>query len=411
MFKGCALIALAFLFCSCATHSGAMSPIRNELRQDRCDTALPKLEKMTESPSDDQLLYLMEYGSALQICRDFKKSNSILQKADKLSDELEYLSISRGVGATLLNEEMLQYKGDKFERLLLNAMGAINYLQMNDFENAMVEVRRINEKTKRFAEKEKLNFELNSFASYLAGLIYEAGGQFDDACIAYRRSFELDKSFSAVGRDLLSACWRARRTKDFKEAEALTGLGSADVEAAKDLRSKKNEKIILFLQGWGPQKVPRREDHRFPALAPSLSDTKQLMASAAEPSSSYVAFSQVVYNIEKAAIETMEEDYRTLGARRFGARVAKEVVADQIRQKDKALGDIAWLVMVASERADLRNWSLLPESVQVIRINADEVTKLKLVGRNPASGIGEDLGIIDFSSEPSKKIYVIRSLK
>jgi hypothetical protein len=77
---------------------------------------------------------------------------------------------------------------------------------------------------------------------------------------------------------------------------------------------------------------------------------------------------ELLYNIEKVSIDTLEKDYGSLVARRVGGIVAKEVVADQIRQKDELLGAVAWVVMHASDRADLRQWSTLPRSIQIARI-------------------------------------------
>ena len=174
--------------------------------------------------------------------------------------------------------------------------------------------------------------------------------------------------------------------------------------------------ILVFLQGWGPQKAVEPGARSFARLIPSTSTTKKLQVSfesGAENSiiQSSPMLSQSVYSVEKSAIATLEADVNSLAARRLGARVAKEIVADQIRQKDKALGELAWLVMVASERADLRNWSLLPESVQILRLQIGEnENHLKLLGLDYYGQVSEDLGTLDLSVQPQKKIYLIRSL-
>ncbi|MGZ3745513.1 MAG: COG3014 family protein, partial [Pseudobdellovibrionaceae bacterium] len=78
--------------------------------------------------------------------------------------------------------------------------------------------------------------------------------------------------------------------------------------------------------------------------------------------------SRIIYDVEKAAIQTLQNDYAWLAAKRLGAFATKEVVADQIRQKNETLGNLAWLAMHLSERADLRQWSTLPQTVQLIRV-------------------------------------------
>lgn len=412
MFKSVLSLAALLLFLSsCATHQNTIAPIQQDIKQGRCETALPVLEKLTEKSGSDQLLYMMEFGSALQICKQYSKSNEVLLKADQLSEQIDYVSLSRTVGATLLNEQMLQYKGDKFEKFFINAMTALNFIELGKSESAMVEVRRINEKTKKLSADEAKDFELNSFAQYLAGLVYENDRKYDDACISYKAAHKLDASFRNVTLDMLTACWRAKRTQEFNQLVKETQANADEISFAKRDYKKTNEKIIIFLQGWGPRKAVRADDVVFPYLQPTFSNTKKLIVSATEENNSLIKFSEPVYSVEKTAISTLEEDYKTLGARRLGARVAKEVMADQIRQKDKALGDLAWLVMVASERADLRNWSMLPESIQIVRVDANKAKVLNLSGRSYGDVESESFGQIDFSIDPSKNIYLIRSLQ
>lgn len=410
MTKYFVLFFSTFVLCSCATHQSRLAPVRSNLLLGQCEEALKKLDELTSKDDSDRLLYLMEYGSALQICKDYRKSNEMLLQADKLSEQIDYISVSKVVGATLLNEEMIQYKGDIFEKLFINAVAALNFLELEQYDEAMVEVRRINEKYNKFTAEEKTSYELNSFAQYLAGLIYEQEKKYDDACISYKNAYKLDMTFRNVALDMLTACWRAKRTQEFGELVKQVVPTPDELEFIK--RKTKNEKIILYLQGLGPQKAPRPENHLYPYLLPTQSLTKEIMLNYTDENEKpNTKVSSPVYNVEKAAINTLEADYNSLTGRRLGARIAKEVVADQIRQKDKALGDLALIVMVVAERADLRSWSLLPETIQVIRVDAAKMSKIKVTGLNQFHAESESFGEIDLSLKPNKKIYLVRSIK
>lgn len=398
------------LLSACATHHSRLSPVQRDLLNGDCDAATKTLRELSSKESDDRLLYLMEYGSALQICKDYKKSNQIFLEADKLSEQIDYISASRVLGATLLNEEMIQYKGDIFEKLFINVSLALNFIELEQLDEAMVEVRRINEKYNKFSAEEKNSYELNSFAQYLSGLIWEMDNKYDDACISYKTAYKLDSSYHDVGLDALTACWRAKRYQEFNQMVSEIKPTSEELTYVK--RKNKNEKIILYLQGLGPKKAPRPDNHLYPYLVPSHNLTTKLMIFYQnEDEQSLTQTSRKIYSVEKAAIATQEADYNSLSARRLGARIAKEVAADQIRQKDKTLGNIAWLVMVASERADLRNWSLLPESIQVIRVSPLNKSKIKLVGLNRFESKSESFPDIDLSLKEGKKVYLIRSIK
>ena len=403
-------LSLLFFLSACATHQSLLSPAHKDLLGGNCENATKTLGDLSAKESNDQLLYLMEYGSALQICKDYKKSNQVFLAADKLSEQLDYISASRVLGATLLNEEMLQYKGDIFERLFINISLALNFIELQQPSEAMVEVRRINEKYSKFSAEEKNSYELNSFAQYLSGLIWESENNYDDACISYKAAYKLDPTYRNVGLDMLTACWRAKRTQEFGLLAEELKPTFEEINFVK--RKNKREKIVLFLQGLGPKKMPRPDNHIYPYLVPSHNLTRRMAVTFMDEKDTYQkSTSHQVYSVEKAAIATQEADYSSLSARRLGARVAKEVAADQIRQKDKTLGNLAWLVMVASERADLRNWTLLPESIQIIRFNPSKNSKISLVGLNRYDAETEKFPDIDLTENESKKIFTIRSIR
>ena len=409
-FNACFLLAT---LTGCASYQSRVELARQDLINGQCSQAVAKLSELSAKADGDQLVYLMEQGTALQTCRQFKASNAVFLKADKLSEQLDYHSASRVVGATLLNEEMLQYKGDTFEKLFINASLALNYLQLGETDDALVEVRRINEKFKKYNFDEKKKFELNSFSQYLSGLIWEFDKKYDDACISYKSAYQLDPTLKQVGLDMLRGCWLAHREQEVESLIKKVEPTKEELELLKKPRQKnKNEVVIIFMQGLGPRKAPRPENRIFPRLVSIPSITQSLQVTVDSETSPLKEVSRLVYNVEKAAIDTLEDDYKSLVARRIGAYAAKEVVADQIRQKDKTLGTLAWLVMVASEKADLRQWSLLPKTVQVIRLSLDKsVKKLKLSGLDYSHQVSENFEDIQIDSALAKNIFLIRSLK
>lgn len=407
MIKFCVCISSLIFLAGCATYQSKVLPAKDELRAGQCAPALKKLDDLVQLADGDQLVYLMEYGTALQICKDYDQSNKVFLKADKLSDQQDYHSASRVVGATLLNEEMIQYKGDTFEKLFINAVAALNYLQLGQQDDALVEVRRINDKFKKLtAEDTNRKFELNSFTQYLSGLIWEMDQKYDDACISYKSAFKLDPTYRGVGLDMLRGCWLARRNQEFEELVKEVQPSEDELKTIK--QKSKNEIIFIYMQGWGPQKQARPDHRTFPYLVPVQSTTKTLEI---EIDGKKIQ-SQQVYSVEKAAIQTLDADFASLMARRAGAFVAKAVVADQIRQKDKLLGDVAALVMHASERADLRQWSMLPQTIQVIRyVPQGNVGSVHLRGLDYGGNVSETFEDLDISALKKKKIYLVRSLK
>lgn len=62
-----------------------------------------------------------------------------------------------------------------------------------------------------------------------------------------------------------------------------------------------------------------------------------------------------------------------MAGKRIAGRVAKAVVADQVRRQtnNDLLGFLTEVALVVSDQADIRSWSLLPRDLQVLRVPAD----------------------------------------
>lgn len=364
-------VAGLFLFTlnmvSCATYQGKVAESRQYLSQGQYQLALDHLEPLANKDDGDQLVYLLDYAVALQMAGKVKESSKALEKADRLAEFQNYTSLSREAGSLLLNQEMVQYKGDSFEKIYINAFSALNYLELNELDEALVETRRMNEKYNLLNHEERKTFEKNVFGKYLSALIWEANQNWDDAYIAYEETYKLDPSIPSLPEDLIRSAKRARRMDSYQRWKK----AFPQVTEQKEWYDKNyGELVIIYEQGWGPRKVQLAGPgvyggYNLPVLQPVFNTTVQMKATVPGVGEFQ---SREIYDVEKAAIETLQNDYAWMSAKRLGAWATKEIVADQIRQKNEALGAVAWLAMQLSERADLRQWSTLPQSVQAIRL-------------------------------------------
>lgn len=358
-------LQLMLLTLGCATYQNKVEKARQFLGSNQFESAQNHLLPLAQEESGDQLIYLLDYATTLQISGQYKESNKFFFKAEKLAEEQDYHSVSRVTGSFLLNEEMKQYKGDTFERIFINAYLAMNYLELGDLDSALVETRRINDKYKLLRSEEKKSFELNSFAKYLSAMIWEADKKYDDAFIAYKEAYEIDPHIETIKEDLVRISKKAQRLDEYKRYKSEFLLNN---EAQDEHDKEKAELIVIYQQGWGPRKRFNSYDVKFPILSPVYNDTqkaKVIISSLSSPKIEKI--SKNIYDVQEAAIKTLKDDQAALLARRVGAFVAKEVASREISRKNEALGLIAWFVMHASERADLRQWSTLPSSIQVIR--------------------------------------------
>ena len=400
------LLFLTLILNGCATYQNKVHDARIALAHRDFQKALNELKPLAEKPNGDQLVYLLDYGVALQVSGDYKESTNIFLKADRLAEEIDYHSISRIGGSLALSEEMVQYKGDTFEKIFINAYLAMNYLMDNKFDDALVEARRINEKYLKYRTDEKKVYELNFFGKYLSAMIWEANGNFDDAYIAYAEAQKIDPDVPILKEDLIRSSKLARRLDSYQQWKKKFN----DVEEKKEWYDRtKGELIIIYQQGWGPRKAPSYDEYRLPMLIPVYSQTRS--ARLFIENDSYE--SSLVYDVQSAAIATLREDQGILLAKRMAGIATKAVLADQVRQKNQALGDITWLVLNLTDRADVRQWSTLPQSIQTIRVPLSAGTyQLTLEGIQVAGQpTGEFQTFKDIQIKPGQKKFLVwRSL-
>lgn len=354
-------ILLLALLTGCASYQSKVSVSRALLESGNAVEAAEKLRPLAETVDGDQLVYLLDYGTALQAAGRYSESTKIFLKADRLSEELDYHSVSRVTGSLLLNEEMKQYKGDTFEKIFINAQLALNFLAVGNLDSALVEARRINQKFQKLRADDTKKFEMNPLAKYLSALIWEADRKFDDAYIDYAETYKISPEIEGLREDLIRVAKLSKRD----DAYAKWKRSFPEVREKPEWYDKSLGELIVIAQvGWGPRKTYSRHDDTWPVLMSTPSVTRSVRAR----TENRMEESRFIYDVEAAAIATLEDDRLSLLGRRLTGVVAKEVAADQIRQKNELLGAIAWMALHASDRADLRQWSTLPRNVQIIRM-------------------------------------------
>lgn len=372
-----AILGSGFLL-ACASYKSKTYETKSFIQQGRSEEALVKLESLAAEESKDRLLYLLDYATVLQMTNQYQKSSEIFIEADKLIDLNDYHSISKVVGATLGGEEVVQYKGESYEKFLINTMNAINFLMLGQFDSALVEAKQINEKINKMKMDGRDPYDESPFARYLAGLIWESQNQFDDAYIEYEASYKLDSTNPFLPSDLLLMSKKTQRTQSFDKWSKEFPSRKIDPQS---LDKTTGELIVIFQQGWGVQKVNRPGQYRFPSLKPTFNQTAFAQV---QINGTDYGLTRKVYSVDQAAIETLEKDFGALVARRIGGIAAKAVFADQIRQKNQLLGDLSWIAMNLTDRADLRHWQTLPSSFHLSKIHLKPGKyKVRLIGQGP----------------------------
>ena len=180
-------------------------------------------------------------------------------------------------------------------------------------------------------------------------------------------------------------------------------------EDANWYNQRQGELVLIFQQGWGPRKnAPFGE--KFPTLESVYNRTQAAKIEVNNLSE----LTKKVYDVGDAALKTLREDQGILMAKHLAGLATKAVLSDQIRQKNEALGSLAWIAMNLADRADLRQWSTLPSSIQIARVNLPPGKYSVNIQGIDNSGVNtsESRVIESIEIKPGQKKFIVwRSLK
>ncbi len=397
------LVSSFLILAGCASYQSKVGSARNDLASGRYQAAADALKPLAEKEGDDQLLYLLDYATALQLAGNYNESVKAFLSASKIAEVKDYHSISRIAGSFLLSEGMVQYKGEDYEKLLINVFLAQNFLMKGELDDALVETRRLDEILNKYRVEAKRDYEQNAFAVYLSAMIWEAGRKWDDAYIAYNRVSEVAAHSDQLKKDLLRSARAAQRSDALEKwKKAFPKIPVEEWYKNKGM----GEIVLIYQQGKAPIKQPRPEFPRLPQLFPVSTTTQRAFL---KVSGRKEVLTEKIYSVQDVAIKTLEDAYTALAAKRAAGIVTKAIVADQIRQKNAALGLVAWIGLNLADQADLRQWSTLPESFQVARIPVEAGTyKVSAQGVDGSTHpTGEQMPEREITVKGGKKTFLL----
>ena len=174
----------------------------------------------SSGPQIDQLLAMMDEGMVLHAAGKFEESIQVLAQADKLSERLDFTSVSEEAKVLISSERERAYRGEDFEKLMISTLQALNYAQLGKDEDALVEVRRVNERMQRMINEEKKPYEQLAIARYLTGVLWEDQGHADDAFIDYAEANKLAGDLGTLAEPLV------RLAKETGRDQALQGAAA-----------------------------------------------------------------------------------------------------------------------------------------------------------------------------------------
>jgi hypothetical protein len=369
------------------------------------NTYLDESKKRFYRSEKNRLLFYMDKAMILHLAGRFEESNDFLERAKTAADELWTESVGEHVSAVLTSDNALSYEGEDFERVLLHVLGALNYIELGQFDSARVEARQVTNKLElyngRYDPGAKNHYSDDAFARWLAGKLSETErdqSALNSAWIDYKKSLLVYRNDYAhrygtstprvVVRDALRVL--DGLGADFADEFAQVRRDYPGVQFLKEAdRRGRGEVILLHLSGEAPFKVDefweaeaggdyiRVAYPRFVAKSSSIVGARLVIEEL-----DLSADTELFEDVTRIAIENLEDHIGRIRAKAIARAIAKYIaskgvdavgtrLAEEGESGGQALQILAGLMEIASivsEEADKRSWITLPGAIGVGRV-------------------------------------------
>jgi uncharacterized protein len=407
------IIFSLFLLSSCATYYQSNIRFQESVLNGDLEGARHVLNDKKATQKRNRLLFLMNAGWVNHATGNYIESNIDLNKADNLIED-QVKNIGNEALALMTNPMVKPYKAEDFEKVMINYYKALNYIKLHNWEDALVECRRINLKLNEINDKypkNKNRYANDAFANLMMGLIYETSGDNNNAFIAYRNAYDVyEKLYTPefgiqppyqLKIDILRMAKKLSFTDQYDFYHTKFGL-SLPEEKAGD-----GEVIFLWQNGFGPVKaqnsitfsIVRGEGGlvnftntnmgiSFPFYIGNDNDGKTdfsdlSFASVAFPK--YLVrpplFTHAIIKSETDSVKLeLAEDVNAIALKTLHDRMlremsnsllrmaSKQAMEQAARKQNKYAGTLMSIINMATESADTRNWQTLPFSISYARL-------------------------------------------
>lgn len=263
--------ALALVACG---HSARTEKMRSALDAGNLGAAVASLNEELEVKSDNDLpksmgneaLFVLDRGSIQQARAKFALSKQDLQAADKA---IEVLDVSRNaadsIGKYIFSDSSGRYKAPPYEKLMINTLNLVNYLESRDLSGALVEARRLAVMQKYYREnRQKGDSPILALGGFLAGLAYEKSGNADEALRYYDDALAVSDMSALdvpIARLFKKSSYRSPRLEAHAARAAASPTPSPTGEPDGAMPAPETAEIIVVV-GYG--RVPHKIANRMP---------------------------------------------------------------------------------------------------------------------------------------------------
>jgi uncharacterized protein len=375
------------------------------------EAANMELKKKGKRTDSSELLQALEAALALRYAKQYQKSSDIFDECEEVikrhNEQLLSTKAAANVGATLVNDTVLDYRGTEYDGIMVNTYKALNFWQAGQNDLARVEFNRALDRQRRAKERfaaeiakqkeelEKkqnqnqsgLDFEKNANNPEIDKILrekysnlydFQSYPDFINPFTTYMAAlfFMSEKDFSKAA-DLLKETWGMLEEnpvvkEDFATVEKI-------LSGQKD---NKNYTWLIFENGSGPVKEEFRIDLplflsvdaiKYTGIAlPKLKFRNQAYSHLILKDEGKELGQTILLSSMDRVVQTeFKKSYKMIVTRTLVSTLIKTYAQYLARER---LGEIAgWaagIYQAATNSADIRIWTALPKEFQIAKFKA-----------------------------------------
>jgi len=339
--------------------------------------------------SHAQLLFHLDNAMIHYQCGDLPTAAAEFSEADEMAQLLWTKSISAGAASFLVNDLIIDYPGEDFERALINLFSAFTYIRQEEFDSALVECRKLNTLLTEYNDQyeSKNVYKEDALGRYISGILSEMDGEYSEAYIYYYEALRAYRDYNAaygtptpesLYADLLRVAGPAdRRSEANRLTKGYTGMVLPHREARRQGRI-----VYVHINGKAPMKVENKITHigptgpisiafpRYVTFPVRCSDSSLVLTD--ESGLTTTAQAVLAEDITRIAVKNLDDRKARIWAKTIARAVAKQVaVHAAAKQIEKEQGELAGMfaqlagqvAASATEKADTRCWRTLPGEI------------------------------------------------
>jgi hypothetical protein len=157
---------LAILVTGCQTYKPPMESWRSGDVTNAVKQFTAKAEK--NKSDKDTVIWRLEQGTVLRAAGQYQEGNAAFDAAEeKINeyDEKAKVNVGQETAALLSNQANLPYEGRDYDKVMLNAYKALNYIQLGEPDKARVELIRASQRQQDAEENNKRRIEKTELAA------------------------------------------------------------------------------------------------------------------------------------------------------------------------------------------------------------------------------------------------------